>query len=148
MHTLLSIFEDAATAKRARDSLQSSGIEPHNMHLEEGAVKPFSAQDPDDSIEGVTSSGDVVVDRGLLPSFGHVVASMFGLDHPDTHANNYADAVRSGKTVLICDTADEKQATAAAAIARQHGAESRSMPRVSKTPLRDLVARRQVEATH
>lgn len=147
MKTLLSIFEDAGSARAARDRLESSGISDHHLHVEEGTASRGSnaSSTHADDIVHATSTGEVVVDRAVLPSIGHVIASIFGLDHQHAHATTYADAVNKGKSVLIADISNESHVDLAHQVLREHGADAGSttvMPRVSEATLKDLVTRR------
>ena len=53
---------------------------------------------------------EVAFDPGVLASYGHFFASLFGLDHPAGHAQTYSEAVRRGNSVVVVDAPDDQQA--------------------------------------
>jgi len=90
MHTLISAFEDRASAERAVERLHELGFAPDDVSLQE--YRDAGADD----------KADFSADRGVLASYGHVIASMFGMDVPDQHdAEHYAKAHSSGHPLVM-----------------------------------------------
>jgi uncharacterized protein (TIGR02271 family) len=112
MHTVISVFDDRATAQRALDSLVDAGFQREDLHIEQGGTQDTLASD------GTASD---VRDRGSMSNFGHFFSSLFGQDEP-RHSGTYSEAVRRGSAVLVLDAADEAQAERAASMLHDLGA--------------------------
>jgi hypothetical protein len=110
MHTLISAFEDRNSAERAVERLHELGFAPDDVHLQE-----YRAPADD--------KGDFDADRGVLSSYGHAFASMFGIDEPDQQdAEHYASAHRAGHPLVVVTAEDEGRADIAGGALQQSGA--------------------------
>lgn len=110
MHTLISAFEDHGSAERAVERLHELGFAPDDVHLQEYR-KPAD------------DKGDFDANRGVLSSYGHAFASMFGIDEPDRQdAEHYAKAHRSGHPLVVVSADDEDRADVAGDALQQLGA--------------------------
>jgi hypothetical protein len=106
MHTLISVFEDRASAERAVERLHELGFVADDVHLQE-------YRDPGDK-------GHFDANRGVASSYGSAFASMFGLDTPD--AEHYANAHRNGHPLVVVTADDEDRADIAGEALQRAGA--------------------------
>jgi stress response protein YsnF len=112
MHTVISVFDDHASAQRALDSLVKAGYDRDDLHIER----------QDASSQGIGGSDSAQVqDRGSASNFGSFFNSLFGQDEP-ARGSTYSEAVRRGGCVLVLDTRDEAEAERAAALLDGQGA--------------------------
>ena len=110
MHTLISAFEDRASAERAVDRLHELGFAPDDVSLQE-----YRGAGDD--------KADFAADRGVLSSYGHAFASMFGIDEPDRQdAEHYANAHRAGHPLVVVSADDDDRADIAGDALQQLGA--------------------------
>jgi hypothetical protein len=131
MQTLISVFDDRATARRAIERLVEAGFARTDLHLQEPegletetamAAAESEAQDRAIGKMAMNSAErEVAVDRGVLESIGNFFASLMGKDH-DRHAGAYSEAVRRGKSVVVVDAKDDHEAETAASMLHQLGA--------------------------
>ena len=148
MHTLISAFDDRATARRAVEQLAQAGFSRDDMHLQEAPSDSPVADDPNDKIVAErtmqSAEREIAVDRDALTAIGHFFVSLFGKDHPDGHADTYSKAVHGGRSVVCVEVDDEVQADKAAALLREMGgADVNRVQRPEQPRLRDIVASRQ-----
>jgi len=129
MQTLISAFDDRATARRAVERLLEAGFSREDVHLQEapGTAEAAAGEvDPEDRALGErtmqTAEREVAVDRDVLTSIGHFFVSLFGKDHPARHAGTYSEAVRRGNSVVCVDARDDAQAEVAATVLHGLGA--------------------------
>jgi hypothetical protein len=119
MHTLISAFEDRAGAQRTVERLHELGFAPDDVHLQEYRAPGADKSDKTDK----TDKGDFNADRGVLSSYGHAFASMFGLDTPDLgDAEHYASAHRAGHPLVMVSAEDDDRADIAGHALQQAGA--------------------------
>jgi hypothetical protein len=131
MQTLISVFDDRATARRAIERLVETGFARSELHLQEpegldaDSAMASAASDAQDRAVGDmamnSAEREVAVDRGVLESIGNFFASLMGKDH-HRHAGAYSEAVRRGKSVVVVDAKDDHEAETAAAMLHQLGA--------------------------
>jgi hypothetical protein len=141
MHTAICAFDDRARAERARDSLLDAGFARHDVHIEHKELygEHAAANDRFDSMER-----EIALDRGVLASFGHFFASLFGRDHPAGHAETYAGHVERGNYVVVVDAHDAADAERARTLLQGlQAGELNLVPRPGQRPLRDIVGTRQ-----
>ena len=128
MQTLISVFDDRATARRAIERLVKAGFPREDMHLEEsGAAAPIvGTDDAENRAVGdrtmATAEREIAVDRHAMESAGHFFVNLFGLDDHDEHTGTYSEAVKRGHPVLVIDAQDDDRAEAAAMILHDVGA--------------------------
>ena len=126
MQTLISVFDDRATARRAIERLVDAGFSRSDLHLQEppedvGAAET-SAQDR--AVGDMTmhsAEREVAVDRGVLESIGNFFVSLMGMDHKQ-RAGAYSEAVRRGGSAVVVEAHDDEQAEHAAALMHELGA--------------------------
>ncbi|MES3003133.1 MAG: hypothetical protein V4787_20750 [Pseudomonadota bacterium] len=131
MQTLISVFDDRATARRAIERLVEAGFARSELHLQEpDEVRPETTtasaeSDAQDRAVGRmamnSAEREVAVDRGVLESIGHFFTSLMGKDHK-RHAGAYSEAMRRGSSVVVVDAKDDHEAETAAAMLHQLGA--------------------------
>ena len=138
MHTAICAFDTHEQARQAQDALVAAGFARHDVHIEhKDAAEHRASNDQWDGMER-----EVAVDRGVLSSFGHFFASLFGRD--DGTADTYADHVERGGHVVVVDARDDAEAQRAEALLRDlQGAHLNVVQRADPRPLRDIVATRQ-----
>ena len=144
MHTAICAFDDRARAEQAVDGLVRSGFARHDVHIEHKHAHAEHA-DANDRWDGMER--EIAVDRGVLSSFGHFFASLFGRDNPSGHVDTYAQHVERGSYVVVVDTRDEAEAERARTLL--HGMQAGDLNvvhRGEQRPLRDIVGMRQDEA--
>jgi hypothetical protein len=118
MQTLISVFEDSASARRAKDLLLAAGFDPANVHLQPGAA---AANTP--NVLGSFTPADAEPDRGVLSSIGHFFASLFEQDPPTGgYADRFAQAVRRGHPAIMVDAQDDEEVDRASTILHENGA--------------------------
>lgn len=142
MHTVISAFDDSKTAQRAVLRLVAAGFARDDVHLQEPAADAVDdAQDAELGERTMHSAErEVAFNPGVLASYGHFFASLFGLDHPAGHAQTYSEALRRGNSVVVVDAPDDLQAERAMSLMRELGAtEGHVVQRESQPPLRDIV---------
>lgn len=139
MHTAICAFDSRSRAEQARDELVRSGFARHDVHLEHRDLYG-EHHDANDRWDGMER--EIAVDRGVLSSFGHFFASLFGVDHG--HADTYAQHVERGSYVVVVDAHDEAEADRARTMlqALQAG-DLNVVRRPEQRPLRDIVGMRQ-----
>lgn len=127
MQTLISVFEDAAGARRARDRLMQQGFGRDDVHLYEGAeAQRVSGDDPavrelaDHTM--ASPEREVAVDRGVLESLGHFFVSIFGQDRGEQARGAYGTHVGRGHSVVVVDAKNDTEAEAAAVTLHECGA--------------------------
>ena len=113
MHTVISVFDDQATAQRALESLVTQGFSREDLHVERNTEASET--------RSLNSDGTEAHDRGNTSNFGHFFASLFGQDEP-RRTGTYSEAVRRGSSVLVVDARDETQAERAASLLHDLGA--------------------------
>lgn len=107
--TLVAMFDDAAQAEQAKRELALAGIQEDRVQVTrsgEGAGSASSA----------SSTQDKPDHRGFF-------ARLFGLDQPDEHSGNYAEAVRRGSSILTVQVEDDSQVTRISQLLERAGAE-------------------------
>jgi uncharacterized protein (TIGR02271 family) len=102
--TLVGIFDSVADAQQARRLLLQEG-------LDESMVRLTSSDQP--SMQGAARTTED--HRGFF-------ARLFGLDEPDEHVGDYAEAVRRGSTVVSVELDDESQAGRVRSLLENSGA--------------------------
>jgi len=152
MHTLITAFDDRATARSAIERLAQAGISRDDMHLQEAPSSAALADDPNDRIVGERTmespEREIAVDRHALEAIGHFFVSLFGKDHPAGHADTYSRAVHAGRSVVCVEVDDELQADKASALLREMGGtDVDRLQRGEQPRLRDIVARRQAQVS-
>jgi hypothetical protein len=111
MHTLISAFEDRASAERAVERLHELGFAPDDVHLKEHH----------DIGDG--EKGDFDNDRGILPSYGRAFASILGMEPPESNgAEHYASAHERGHPLVVVSVDDDDRADIAGDALQQMGA--------------------------
>jgi len=139
MHTAICAFDDRSRAEQARDELVRSGFARHDVHIEH---KELHAGHPDANDRWDGMEREIAVDRGVLSSFGHFFASLFGRD--DGHVDRYAKHVERGGYVVVVDTRDEAEAERARTVLQgMQAGELNVVQRPEQRPLRDIVGMRQ-----
>jgi hypothetical protein len=139
MHTAICTFDDRSRAEQARDELVRSGFARHDVHIEHKELHGEHA-DANDRWDGMER--EIAVDRGVLSSFGHFFASLFGRD--TGHAETYSGHVERGSYVLVVDTHDQAQAERARTLLHgMQAGELNVVQRPEQRPLRDIVGMRQ-----
>ncbi|MBG9386640.1 hypothetical protein [Caenimonas aquaedulcis] len=130
MQTLISVFDDRATARRAIERLVDAGFSRSDLHLQEPVAgdtptTAAAASDAQDRALGDmamhTAEREVAVDRGVLESIGNFFVSLMGKDHK-RRAGAYSEAVRRGGSVVVVDARDDAQAESAALLMHELGA--------------------------
>ena len=99
-HTVVALFDDAAQAQKAAESLRARGFAPSAVRLTQGRDPGETEVPPAAEIEG-----------GPLEGLLHRLSALFGVQEP--HVAHYVEAVRRGGHVVQVDAADEAGATAA-----------------------------------
>lgn len=116
MQTVISAFKDSDTAQRALNRLVQAGIPRQDVHIQErprGEAGTGISPQAERQLMG-SAEREVAAAPGGLASYGRFFASVFGLDAPRRgHAHVYSEAVRSGHSVVVVDTADDEQASRA-----------------------------------
>ena len=140
MHTAICAFDDKHRAREALDTLVRAGFPRHDLHIEHKHVSAEGRESNDrwDSLER-----EVAVDRGVVSSFGHFFATLFGQDHPSGHVDTYSRHVERGGYVVVVDAHDEAEARRAQAMLRDmQGGDLTIVDRREQSPLRDIVGLR------
>lgn len=139
MHTALCAFDDQGQAEQAVVALTQAGFDRRDLHIEHRGVRAGQGR-ANDAWDGLER--EVAVDRGVLSSFGHFFASLFGQDNPSGHADSYAQHVERGAYVVVVDADDEAQAARASALlgGRQAG-HLNVVHRPGQRRVRDIVDR-------
>lgn len=126
--TVLSTFDDAATAQRAVDALTKEGFLPQNMRIEPSALAPDAAL--------ASTAADRLSDprhgSGRIERF---FEKLLGRTEHADRARDYSHAVGSGRSVVVLDTSSEVSAERAATVMQDFGAY-------------DLTERRSVDSDH
>ena len=127
MQTLISVFEDRASARKAMDRLVQQGFTRGDMHIHErAAAQRATGEDP-----GVQELADhtmhsaereIAMDRGVLEGLGHFFVSLFGQDRGEAATGAYGDHVGSGKSVVVIEVRNDGEAEAAAVTLHECGA--------------------------
>src|SRR3954467_15689485 len=107
MHTAICAFDDRTRAEQAVDSLVQSGFARHDVHIEH---KQLHAERPSANDQWDGMEREIAVDRGVLASFGHFFASLFGRDNPSGHVDTYSQYVERGSYVVVVDAHDQAEA--------------------------------------
>lgn len=118
---VISVFDDFASARRAVERLLEAGFPPADVHVARGdqadlflgRMRTEAAAAADRQEEG---------DRGALPALGHFMASILGVDTPQSRARTYQQAMLRGSSLVLVDVGDAAQADLAGGIARELGA--------------------------
>ncbi|HVZ44696.1 MAG TPA: hypothetical protein VHA82_12875 [Ramlibacter sp.] len=141
MHTVISAFEDRASAQRAMDRLVASGVAREDVHIQHIASEASTGQGAIRERIHEQPEREVAVDRGTLDSIGRFFASLFGLDHQQSYAGTYTAAVQGGRAVLVVDARDEEEAERALDIMHAEGSTAKPdiVERPRQTRLRDIV---------
>lgn len=113
MHTVISVFDDQATAQRALESLVGQGFSREDLHVERNTEA--------NETRSLNSDGTEIQDRGNASNFGHFFSSLFGQDEP-RRTGTYSEAVRRGSSVLVVDARDDAEAERAASLLHDLGA--------------------------
>jgi hypothetical protein len=128
MQTLISVFDDRSRARKAVDRLVREGFTYDDVHLKEAdEVHEGPVGDPSQN-RAIgertmhTAEREVAVDRGVLDSFGHFFASLFGEDDGKKAADGYGKSVQRGHSVVIVDAHTDQEAETAAVIRHELGA--------------------------
>jgi hypothetical protein len=141
MHTAICAFDNRAGAEQAMDSLVRSGFARHDVHIEHKELHAES-RDANDRWDGMER--EIAVDRGVLSSFGHFFASLFGRDNPSGHVDTYAQHVERGSYVVVVDAHDEAEAERARTLLQgMEAGDLNVVHRAEQQPLRDIVGMRQ-----
>ena len=144
MHTAICAFDDRHRAEQAADSLVNAGFARHDVHIEHKHARG-EHRDANDRWDGMER--EIAVDRGVLSSFGHFFASLFGRDNPSGHVDTYSQHVEHGRYVVVVDADDPAEAERARTLL--HGMQAGDLNRVHRSgqrPLRDVVGLRQGDA--
>jgi hypothetical protein len=142
MHTAICAFDDRTRAEQARDELVRSGFARHDVHVEHKELYA-EHRDANDRWDGMER--EIAVDRGLLSSFGHFFASLFGKDSGRT--DTYARHVERGGYVVVVDTHDQAEAERARSLLNgMQAGDLDVVQRPEQRPLRDIVGMRQEDA--
>lgn len=138
MHTAICAFDDRSRAEQARDELVRSGFARHDVHIEHKELYD-EHRDANDRWDGMER--EIAVDRGVLSSFGHFFASLFGRD--SGRADTYAQHVERGSYVVVVDAHDEAEAERARTmLSGMQAGDLNVVPRPEQRPLRDIVGMR------
>ncbi|MEJ8838237.1 hypothetical protein [Ramlibacter sp. AN1133] len=142
MHTAICAFDERSRAEQARDELVRSGFARHDVHIEHKELYD-EHRDANDRWDGMER--EIAVDRGVLSSFGHFFASLFGRD--SGRADTYAQHVERGSYVVVVDAHDEAEAERARTMLNGlQAGDLNVVPRPEQRPLRDIVGMRQGDA--
>jgi len=142
MHTAICAFHERHAAEQARDELVRAGFERHDIHIEHKELYG-EHHDANDAWDGMER--EIAVDRGVLSSFGHFFASLFGRD--TGRADTYSRHVEHGSYVVVVDAHDVSEAERARSmLTAMQGSELNVVQRPEQRPLRDIVGTRQQEA--
>jgi len=143
MHSAICAFDTHEQARGAVDALVAAGFPRHDVHIEHKHAAG-GGRAPNDQWDGLER--EVAVDRGVLSSFGHFFASLFGAD--DGHAETYAGHVERGGHVVVVDARDDAEARRAGEVLRGlQGGHLNVVDRTQQRPLREIVDMRQAQAT-
>ncbi|MBC5768330.1 hypothetical protein [Ramlibacter albus] len=149
MHTVISAFNERASAQAAMDRLEQSGFPRRDMHLEHRDAHGDGTGDAGHvNWEGMER--EVAVGRNTLRNFGAFFASVLGVDNPSGHVDTYAQHVERGSYVLVVDTFEVLDAQRCNALMREMGGvDSHMADRTGEghRSIRDIVADRQVTMT-
>lgn len=118
---VISVFDDFDGARRAVERLLDVGFAPADVHVARGdqadlfvgRMRTEAAAAADREEQG---------DRGVLPALGHFMASILGVDTPQSHARTYLQAMLRGSSLVIVDVSDAARADLAGGISRELGA--------------------------
>jgi hypothetical protein len=135
MQTLISVFDDRQSARRAVEKLVADGFSRRDVHLQEppaagvpdaqAEMRAAAEEDRQNRELGEltmhTPEREVAVDRGVLEAIGHFFTSLMGKDH-QRHAGRYSEAVKRGCCVVAVDAKDDAQAEHAAMLLHECGA--------------------------
>lgn len=113
-YTVLSTFDDAATARRALDALAKEGFLAENMRVE--PAEPI-AGDADASRSLTTGAP-----RHGMARIERFFERLLGRGEHAQHVRDYSQAVRSGRSVVVVDTSSEVSAERAATVMQELGA--------------------------
>lgn len=116
MAKMFSTFTDHAAAQRAVDQLLHAGFAAADVYIDPASQRDLPASG-DRAHEG-DASGE---DQGVLESIGHAVASVVGMDTPDSQAQPYLEGRRHGGTVVVVDAIGDAEAARAEQLFRAAG---------------------------
>jgi hypothetical protein len=115
MSIAVSSFDDYTDAQRAVDRLVHAGFRRMDLHIEVGSAAlsdTASASEPPRHEH----------DRGVLASIGYAFVSLFGQDNPPREVHAYADAVRSGHSVVMVYVDNDEEAGRATQVMQERSA--------------------------
>ena len=144
MHTAICTFDTHEQARDAVAALERAGFARHDLHIEHrtATAEGHAANDQWDGLER-----EVAVDRGVVSSFGHFFASLFGRDEHAGHVDTYSRHVERGGHVVVVDANDEAEARRAQDLLRtMQAGDLNLVERREQRPLRDIVSARQEQA--
>ena len=144
MHTAICAFDDRQRAEQAADSLVRSGFDRNDVHIEHKHLHG-EHRDANDRWDGMER--EIAVDRGVLASFGHFFASLFGRDDGAGPVDTYAQHVERGSYVVVVDAHDTAEAERARTVLQgMQAGDLDVVHRPGQRPLRDIVGMRQENA--
>ncbi|WBY02287.1 hypothetical protein PE066_01795 [Ramlibacter tataouinensis] len=109
MHTALCTFDDRDTAARARDRLVAAGFPRNDIHLQHrGPADSDSMGEDPRAWEG--TDREIAASRDVVDRVAGFFVHLFGADDPERRHESWSRAVDSGRTVLVVDTRDEREA--------------------------------------
>jgi hypothetical protein len=113
--TVLSTFDDAATARGAVDALTKEGFLPQNIRVEPSAAPP-------DAAIASTASDRLAGPRHGSGRIERFFERLLGRTEQAHRARDYSHAVGSGRSVVVVDTTTEVSAERAATVMQDFGA--------------------------
>lgn len=109
MHTALCTFDDRETAERARERLVQAGFARRDIHLQHrGPTGSDHVGEDPRAWEG--TDREIAASRDMVDKVAGFFVHLFGADDPERRHEAWSRAVDSGRTVLVVDNADEREA--------------------------------------
>ncbi|HYD77985.1 hypothetical protein [Ramlibacter sp.] len=109
MHTALCTFDDRDTAERARERLVQAGFARRDIHLQHrGPTDSDSMGEDPRAWEG--TDREIAASRDMVDKVAGFFVHLFGADDPERRHETWSRAVDSGRTVLVVDNVDEREA--------------------------------------
>jgi len=139
MHTTVCTFPDRGAAELARDELLRSGF--RDVHIEHRAAgADTGAHGGEDPRGWEGTDHEIAVDRDVVDRVAGFFVRLFGQDEPEAHHRRYADAVESGRYVLVVDAHDQTEAERARTLLQGHSpSEVNLVHRPQRGSLREIL---------
>lgn len=111
MQTVLATFDDTTAAQSAVDQLLAQGFPRESIHLQSGSTGRASVEQ---------NTAGTPAETGMMAKVEHFFTSLFSSDD-ESHAGQYAEAIRRGSTVVAVDANDDGEVSKAQAVMQKLG---------------------------